>query len=924
VVHAAGVVVDPRHIGVAIARRRVVQAWQPGVTVHALDGALVLRFARPVWVDCALAPGAPLVWDREGPEGLLASAPLTQREHDAAAALASREGTIALVQAGMVRLASVHERDAEDPATYLDVAPFTVALVRPLGPPPPDPAPRIAALAGPTRARLGVGDAPPELGSIVAALRAARTRGPSAPERDEPRSGAFASAVARLGAWIASFFAAPSGGSAVARGGGTSRALVVVPQAPPGPRLFARASAMLRNLFAAALVRARLAPLLGRRQAEYLGRMIDMFERGDLDEALRHAIPLGASGDDSGGDDPTAPMLGLPSRRSALAIFGGRGGSGSSIFAPEDFYAEMRRRYRAAFERLEREGRIEEAAFVLAELLRESAEAVSFLERHHRYELAAELAEARDLAPAVRVRQWLLAANPTRAVLLARRHGVFADAIAALGSDPNASVLRLLWAETLAEAGDFAAAVDVVWPLEDARRVAAAWIEAALAQGGTAGARMLAKRLVLVPGSFDEVHARVVAVCDEGTSTPEERRALAVAWGAEVTVAGSRTLARPLVRAMVRDAGRSGDPELRAVVEKLLLVASDDGLRADVPAWPTVTRTKLADRTPPRASAVAAADCGATPIHDAACLPGGRLLIALGEAGVRLIDGRPRPRPRAPVVFSEPAHALVVSDHGDRALALARRGDAWRVARLDLIHGRSEPWCEARFDAAASTFDGGTWVVAKGPRVLVIDALEERFEALASFELGDARARPRVIARSLDACLIVGDDQGALGRDLYQLPAWTLRARPAAAPPRDPSQRLELVAATGPGQTAVLTRTRSEDGVALDQATLHVVTGGTASRSVSLGALGDTTAAAIALSDRWIAHAYRSPRGPGAGITVALRDMARLEIRATLVLAAASRVSLRLDDRTLTVADDRGRVLTIDLAFGDLALDARV
>src|SRR5262249_3706532 len=153
------------------------------------------------------------------------------------------------------------------------------------------------------------------------------------------------------------------------------------------------------------------------------------------------------------------------------------------------------------FERLEREGRIDEAAFVLAELLRESAEAVAFLERHGRLRLAAELAEARALPPGLLVRQWVLAGDVDPALRIARRRGAFADALVRMENHERAPALRVVWAETLAEAGDFAAAVDVIWPVESARRIGAAWVEHAIAQGGVPAARMLAKKLVLAPAS---------------------------------------------------------------------------------------------------------------------------------------------------------------------------------------------------------------------------------------------------------------------------------------------------------------------------------------------------------------------------------------------------------------------------------------
>src|SRR5262249_48309597 len=157
--------------------------------------------------------------------------------------------------------------------------------------------------------------------------------------------------------------------------------------------------------------------LVGRRQAEYLSRMLEMFDRGDLDSALRHAIALGGEG-----DEPPAPALGTPSPRKDLAISPHRRRGAAGILSGPLLFAELRRRYRKAFEQLAASGDVEKAAFVLAELLGAHEEAVGFLEKHGRYRLAAEIAEARGLSPGLVVRQWWLA-DRTRAIRLARSKG---------------------------------------------------------------------------------------------------------------------------------------------------------------------------------------------------------------------------------------------------------------------------------------------------------------------------------------------------------------------------------------------------------------------------------------------------------------------------------------------------------------------
>ena len=52
--------------------------------------------------------------------------------------------------------------------------------------------------------------------------------------------------------------------------------------------------------------------------------------------------------------------------------------------------------------------------------------------------------------------------------------------------------------------------------------------------------------------------------------------------------------------------------------------------------------------------------------------------------------------------FDVPAFSLVLSLHGDRALALAPRGEQQAVARIDLVRRQAEPWCLVRSDVSAA------------------------------------------------------------------------------------------------------------------------------------------------------------------------------------------------------------------------------
>jgi hypothetical protein len=487
------------------------------------------------------------------------------------------------------------------------------------------------------------------------------------------------------------------------------------PQPPPppeGPGLLSRLTEwMLRNT--------PLGPLLGQRKAEYVRRLFDMFEQGNLDEALRYAIPLG-----TGMTESARIALGLPGPRESLAIQPGRGGARSIFGGGQEVYEALRERYRAAFKRLEREGRIDEAAFVLTELLGEHEEAVSFLEKHGRLKLAAELAEGRNMAPGLVVRQWLLAKDLQRAVAIARRSGAFPDAVLRLERThpAEAKTLRLLWAETLAEAGDYVRATTVVWPLEDARTLARTWLEHGAQVGGVGGARALAHLVAYFPDAFESTRGPVLSLLEDvSREHAAERLAFAEVLAAEAPSEPRTLLVGPAVRALLRDRA-SGYTRVDAnLLARLLRDVGDGTLRADLPPVPDVRRRAWSEEhdAPLLSETLTLGEAGPYPIHDAVALSGQRVLLALGEAGVRLVraDGT------CVAHFDVPAFWLVPSVHEDRVLALAPRGELKRISSIELGSRRAAHWCDAKVDAFAPSYDGSLWFIAERDTVMAVDAL---------------------------------------------------------------------------------------------------------------------------------------------------------------------------------------------------------
>ncbi|MFE8603164.1 bpX6 domain-containing protein [Archangium violaceum] len=892
---------DPVLLGEAEARRRVLAAWAPGAGVYALEGGFLLRLPAPRRMECAAAPGLPLTLE----DGVLLSAPLSPSERER---LAPTSGSAVLVRAGTARVHPLEPSRRVEVSAWLDVSHFDVVPMEGLGAPPP-PVATLAPIEAPPRASFGVGAPAPE----AEAMRA-RMEGRPVPQPPVPQPPRAPGLLERLRAWWravpqrpgqATVNAGPAaratllerlrawwserGGAGVGSGGDTGKALPP-PPTPQGPGLFSRLAEWLARS-------TLLGPLLGQRKAEYVRRLFDLFDEGNLEEALRYAIPL-AKGAPT---EHARVSLGLPGPREQLTIQPRQGGAASVFGGGAQVYDALRERYREAFRKLEREGRIEEAAFVLAELLHESEQAVSFLEKHGRLRLAAELAEGRQLAPGLVVRQWLLAKDVARAVDIARRTGAFADAVLRLErSHPaEARVLRVLWGEVLAQSGDYARAVEVVWPVEDARRLTHAWLERGVEAGGVSGARLLARMLSVLPECFEKVRTRALVLLD--SDDPEgapARQAFTDALAREVEKAGKAVapglvLLRPAVRALLRDRAVGHLPLTPRELDRLVLLTGDTALRADLPSL-----SALPERGGFPAEAAPhvfdAAEGGPWPIHDAVPLSGGRLLVALGEAGARLVtsDGR------CVAHFDVPAFSLVLSVHEDRALALAPRGELKRLSRLDLTGRRAEPWCDTRVDAFAPVYDGNLWFFAVEDTVMAVDALAAEPRALWRV--------PRVGGQVLEVAVGVAElsfvtfnAAAELERWTYVLPDPRLRSRQVMPRKLESLRHLSL---TVDGEVAAL---NEEEIQWLD---------GHRAAPVRPPLLPWTALRGLVLGGPHMVAMEPTP----AGERVWLLDRKEGTVRARFLFEGDVPVSVRFLSAELLLFDAAGRLARVDLTRGEV------
>lgn len=703
---------------------RLLDAWRPGARALRFADGDLLRYASAMHLDCDTLPGEPLC---EIAPGVLAGAPLTAQERSEAA-----DADLLLVRGAHVRALRTGDAQVLDLAPWLALDDYPLHDTFDCTPPPV--LPDIARLKG-RSLREALGDKAPApsterakfLQAIVERERRRPTSGKGGPAATGPGG------LPGLLGWLAGLGAGGTDGTGAARAAASTGGDLASRRAPVKPSAWRTALTRLA-------LATKVSSLLGWRQAAYLRRLMAMFDEGDLDEALRNALPL-----DGDLRDALGQAFGTPGRRDHLQL-GQRGGGHVNLHFGDDAEALLRQRYRQAFERLDRQGRIDEAAFVLGELLNARQECVDYLERLGRTAQAADLALGWDLPSATIVRLLLLADDWERALMVARRDRAFAAVVPALErSHPGVAMkLRVVWAEDLADRGDWLGAVDAIWPVAHARHLAAAWLQIAERGDDLLSVRALVRRAELLEDTLEAQGPRIEALID-GVSVaagdppdPERdaaaRRALAEALLA--TNARNPTLARmaaallpPLAADAVDGRHRLGKKNF----DRLLALADDPFLKADVPPLPggasTPARAPVWQRAQPLTCA--APPAGLMPVLDVGVLEDGRYLLALGDAGVVVCDRRGRIRQR----FTAPATRVVVADGGRIALAVAQRESVSRITRLDLVRRIETDLGAMRLDMHAATFDGVAWSAFADGRILVIDTTKSLRDVL--WHVGD-------------------------------------------------------------------------------------------------------------------------------------------------------------------------------------------
>ncbi|UEQ15087.1 hypothetical protein K9838_21380 [Xanthomonas phaseoli pv. manihotis] len=719
---------------------RLVRAWQPGSRALRFADGDVLCFAAPRALVCEQAPGLVLCQVHGG----LFSGALTAAE---AAQLPSAD--IGLVHGAQVIALQWQHAVALDPSEAIDVSGYPLHM--PYDCSPGEPPLEVDRLRGkPLRQLLG-NAVPPASAERDAFLHALKTQRPGVENNT-----LWQRLLARAQRTLDSEHAPASQGSAA-----TGHNAVV-----PARRDAASVSAW-RTRLARALVDSRMASLVGRHQGAYMRRMLRQFETGDLDEALRNALPLDGVGESLG------QAFGVPQRRSDLSLSRTRG-AGTSIGLGEELQAHLRATYRSAFARLDREGQIDRAVFVLAELLNARQEALDYLVKHARYKQAAELALGWDMSAAMIIRLLMLSGDHARAVQVARRDGAFAAAIQLLHGTERAlaDALRLEWGQALVQAGDWLAAVDAVWPMHTARNQAAQWLLAAEQAGSTLRARALVKRAQLLPDTLEQYADRIAALADP-TADPAPRSEMAAALLVDASPnRWLQQLARQLLPAIAADHALARNSLSVGDLTTLLKLANDPLLSADIPAFKphvTASQSKLWDGA--TTLRLQAPQAGLAAIHDVAALPGRRYLLALGEAGAAVVDAHGRLLRRYPA----PAFGVVIADSGQVALAIAPRERVSTVHRLDLITHAVRDLGQIALQYAAPSYSGIGWSIVVDNRLLVVDTDKDLHSVL--WHVGDLPG-PVIAAGFFSDCEVyLVQAREHLEDWTYSLPARRLKAR---------------------------------------------------------------------------------------------------------------------------------------------------
>ncbi|MDF7670689.1 bpX6 domain-containing protein [Orbaceae bacterium ESL0721] len=507
--------------------------------------------------------------------------------------------------------------------------------------------------------------------------------------------------------------------------------------------------------------------LITLKQGNYLNALMKMLEDGNLDDALKHAIPINGRG------EATQQAFGTPKPREKLSYSEKVYGENSAIYVDTEIQQQLHQLYRRSFATLDRDNRVEEAAFVLIELLNSVEEGIDYLESKDRLLQALDIAITKDADPNLIVKLCCLTNQWEKAILIAKQHNSFVNAIMLLQQKNQAAAdkLRVIWAHTLAEKGEWLQAIDAIWPIKSGRQLAQKWFEYAEKMAPFNG-NILVKKLILQPDAITDYQKEI----EQLQSDPdrfEQRLAIAQAILAhQHEIKKLHPLLSSLINVIIFDMANHESALTRGDLMRLIDLTQDRTLKADLPSQQLTVRKqqKLSEST--TLKSIICSEIGDRKIYAAMPMQSGNYLLALGEAGIIIVNKRGQQLKH----FMITAHELVVSYNFNQILAIGRKGDRlYHIHKLDLATENSVSLGYVELDSYLPCFDGLHWSVLSQNRIQVI-TVEKRLKVNWQVDLEEYQA-VKVCASSTDEKWLLkkGDEQYEIWN--YALPAHRLIAR---------------------------------------------------------------------------------------------------------------------------------------------------
>ena len=418
----------------------------------------------------------------------------------------------------------------------------------------------------------------------------------------------------------------------------------------------------------------------------YFKDMLKMFDGNDLQKALQHAIPLDSK---TQGELSQRLSFKLPTAKKFLNLLSPSADALSSIVTTHsNLFEQLQQTYEQAFKKLDAAGKIDEAVYILAELLGSPQRAIDYLEAKELYEKAAEVAEIKELSPDLRVRLWVLAKKYENAYQVAIENDAFASAVtfAERRKDDRAvGELRQFWANYLAEVGFYNAAINAIWPVEQHRHKASNWLSSALQSTSPEIINTLLIAPDIVCSAKDEsmLQKRLSTLLEEKTSNAAQIR-LALLEGFDESALGKRypSLANALTRKIIQDYEQkrisSTEKQNKKFAKKIIRILKKldrFSLSEDVSkVWPSSNRSKKEDcptiiieSSPPNTKAL-----------DAYWLNEDQVLISRGEAGAQIVHRTGKNLHD----YSAPCHFLIPSTQDSLPLLIESKYRSYNVRKI--------------------------------------------------------------------------------------------------------------------------------------------------------------------------------------------------------------------------------------------------